>query len=44
MLFWVWVAIAGLVLYWLGLQLNPPMDVGNPIIPEPNNLLRDSDE
>ena len=44
MLFWFWLAIACSVLYWLGLKINPPMDKGHPIIPEPNNLLRDSDE
>ena len=26
-------------LYWLGYKINPPIDEGHPIVPEPNQML-----
>lgn len=31
-------------LYWTGLYLNPPLDEGHPIVPEPNNMLQGEEE
>lgn len=28
-------------LYWLGYKINPPIDEGHPITPEPNQMLAD---
>ena len=26
-------------LYWLGYKMNPPIDEGHPIVPEPNRMV-----